>query len=234
MSVRYSQLKQGTYLIWLIYNLQSILFFLYTSEKIANRPCNTHPCRNSKSKKKSIPSIFQCLHCISLYNTVHTVIKCASWNERNHGCDEKGSRSLFADSCKNFRIHICNKTSQQCRKKNTSPQTLPKEKDQPAKKTTGSSQRQIFSFHVKKKTKSHRSDSSGNQLYNRHCDQSPNLPKRIIAPIKPSASAAARSNAAISLIIPERVSPMSTSRIALVDISPGIRSIISPIMILSM
>ena len=96
------------------------------------------------------------------------------------------------------------------------------------------SQRQIFSFHVKKKTKSHRSDSSGNQLYNRHCDQSPNLPKRIIAPIKPSASAAARSNAAISLIIPERVSPMSTSRIALVDISPGIRSIISPIMILSM
>ena len=111
---------------------------------------------------------------------------------------------------------------------------FPKRKTSQLRKPPAAARRQIFSFHVKKKTKSHRSDSSGNQLYNRHCDQSPNLPKRIIAPIKPSASAAARSNAAISLIIPERVSPMSTSRIALVDISPGIRSIISPIMILSM
>ena len=74
---------------------------------------------------------------------------------------------------------------------------------------------------------------SGNQLYNRHCDQSPNLPNKIIAPINPSASAAARSNAAIRRIIPESVSPISTSRIAFVDIRPGIKSIMSPIIILS-
>ena len=80
MSVRYSQLKQGTYLIWLIYNLQSILFFLYTSEKIANRPRNTHPRGDSKCEEKGIPPIFKCLHGISLYNTAHAVIKGTSGN----------------------------------------------------------------------------------------------------------------------------------------------------------
>ncbi len=90
-----------------------------------------------------------------------------------------------------------------------------------------------FSFHMKKNSKSYRTNGSGNQLYNGVAIQSPSLPNKIIAPINPSASAAARSNAAIRRMIPESVSPISTSRIAFVDISPGIKSIMSPIIILS-
>ena len=233
-SLLHLQSKTGMYyFIGNFFLARSVLLFPYSSQKITDRPRNTHSCCNSKSKKKRIPSIFQCSNSISFHNAVHTIIKSTSGNQRDYGSNKKGCRCFFTDSCKNFRIHICNKASHQSRKKNISPQTLPKEKDQPAKKTTGSSQRQIFSFHVKKKTKSHRSDSSGNQLYNRHCDQSPNLPNKIIAPINPSASAAASSKAAIRRMIPESVSPISTSLIAFVDINPGIKSIISPIIILS-
>lgn len=96
-----------------IYNPQSVLFFLYTSEEIANRPRNTHTCRNSKGKEKGIPPISQCAYRISFYNTVHAVIKRTSWNKRNHRSDKKRGRSLFTDPCQNFRIHIYHKTSQQ-------------------------------------------------------------------------------------------------------------------------
>ena len=111
--------------------------------------------------------------------------------------------------------------------------TVGQKEHQPAKKAANCCQRQIFLFYVKKNSKSYRADGSGNQLYNGCCDQSPSLPNKIIAPINPSASAAARSKAAIRRMIPESVSPISTSRIAFVDINPGIKSIISPIIILS-
>ena len=51
--------------------------------------------------------------------------------------------------------------------------------------------------------------------------------------INDSYDSAARSKAAIRRMIPESVSPISISRIAFVDINPGIKSIISPIIILS-
>ena len=213
---------------------RSVLLFPYSSQKIADRPRNTHSCCNSKSKKKSIPSIFQCSNSISFHNAVHTIIKSTSGNQRDYGSNKKRCRCFFTDSCKNFCIHICNKTSHQSRKKHITPEFFSQKEHQPAKKAANCCQRQIFLFYMKKHSKSHRTNGSGNQLYHDCCSQSPNLPNKIIAPINPSASAAASSKAAIRRMIPESVSPISTSRIAFVDINPGIKSIISPIIILSM
>ena len=221
------------YFIGNFFLTRSVLLFPYTSQKIANRPRNTHSCCNSKSKKKGIPPIFQCLNCIAFHNTTHTIIKSTSGNQRDYGSNKKRCRCFFTDSCKNFRIHICNKASQQSRKKHITPEFFSQKEHQPAKKAANCCQRQIFLFYVKKNSKSYRADGSGNQLYNGCCDQSPSLPNKIIAPINPSASAAARSKAAIRRMIPESVSPISISRIAFVDINPGIKSIISPIIILS-
>ena len=210
-----------------------ILFLLYTSEEIADCPRNTHSRCNSKCKEKSIPSIFQCLYRVPFHYTVHAVIKCTSGNQRNNRSYKKGCRRFFTDSCKNFRIHIYNKACQQSRKKDISPKSFSEKKHHPAYKSTSCCQRQVFLFHMEENSKSHGTKGSGNQLYYNCCVQSPSLLNRRIAPINPSASAAARSNAAIRRIIPESVSPISTSRIAFVDIRPGIKSIMSPIIILS-
>ena len=116
----------------------------------------------------------------------------------------------------------------------TSPQIpFPSRKNIQLKKPPAAARGRYLFFILKENSKSHRTNGSGDQLY--HCcyHQSPSLPNRMIAPINPSANAAARSNAVIRRIIPESVSPIRTSRIAFVDISPGIRSMMSPIIILS-
>ena len=208
-------------------------FCFYSSEKIADCPPNTHSCRNSKCKQKSIPPICQCFHGISLHDAVHTVVECASWNQRNHRSNKKGSGSFFANSCKDLRIQICNKSSQKSGQENTAPYHFPDKKNQPAKKSACTGKGQVFAFYVEKYSKGNGAGSPGNQLNHGLCIQSPNLPNKRIAPINPSASAAARSSAAINRIMPDKVSPMRTSRIAFVAISPGMRSIISPIIILS-
>ena len=141
---------------------RSILFFPHASQKIANRPRNTHSCCNSKSKKKCIPPIFQCLNCIPFHNAVHTIIKSTSGNQRDYGSNKKRCRCFFTDSCKNFCIHICNKASHQRRKKNISPEFFSQKEYQPAKETANCCQRQIFLFYMKKNSKSHRANGSGN------------------------------------------------------------------------
>ena len=146
---------------------------------------------------------------------------------------EKGSGSFLTDPGKDFRIQIRNKSSQKSRQKNTSPYGFPNKKKQPAKKSACAGKGQIFAFHMEEHSKGNGTHSSCDELNDGLCIQSPNLPNKRIAPINPSASAAARSRAAISRMMPDRVSPMRTSRMALVDISPGIRSIMSPIIILS-
>ena len=120
--------------------------FPHTSQKIANRPRNTHSRRNSKRKKKSVPSIFQCPNSISFHNAVHTIIKSTSGNQRDYGSNKKRCRCFFTDSCKNFCIHICNKASHQRRKKNISPEFFSQKEYQPAKETANCCQRQIFLF----------------------------------------------------------------------------------------
>ena len=102
---------------------RSVLLFPYSSQKITDRPRNTHSCCNSKSKKKRIPSIFQCSNSISFHNAVHTIIKSTSGNQRDYGSNKKRCRCFFTDSCKNFCIHICNKASHQSRKKNISQES---------------------------------------------------------------------------------------------------------------
>ena len=140
----------------------SLFVFPYTSKKITNRPRNTHSCCNSKSKKKGITSIFQCSNSISLQNAVHTIIKSTSGNQGYYGSDKKRSRCFLTDSCKNFRIHICDKTSKQCWEKNISPEGFSQNKHQPTNKTACCYQRQILLFHMKKDSKSYRANSSGN------------------------------------------------------------------------
>ena len=102
---------------------RSVLFFPYTSQKIADCPRNTHSCCNSKSKKKSIPSIFQRPNSISFHYAVHTIIKSTSGNPKDYRSNKKRCRYFFTDSCKNFCIHICNKASHQSRKKNISQES---------------------------------------------------------------------------------------------------------------
>lgn len=205
----------------------------YSSEKITDCPSNTHSCRNSKCKQKSIPTICQGLHGVSLHDAVHTVVERASGNQWDYRSNEKGSGSFLTDPGKDFCIQIRNKSSQKSRQKNTSPYGFPNKKNQPAKKSACAGKGQIFAFHMEEHSKGNGAHSSCDQLNDGLCIQSPNLPNKRIAPINPSASAAARSRAAISRMMPDRVSPMRTSRMALVDISPGIRSIMSPIIILS-
>lgn len=141
---------------------RSVLLFPYSSQKITDRPRNTHSCCNSKSKKKRIPSIFQCSNSISFHNAVHTIIKSTSGNQRDYGSNKKRCRCFFTDSCKNFCIHICNKASHQSRKKNISPEFFSQKEHQPAKETANCCQRQIFLFYMKKNSKSYRANGSGN------------------------------------------------------------------------
>ena len=51
-----------------------------TSQKITDRPRNTHSRGDSKCEEKGVPPIFKCLHGISLHNTAHAVIKGTSGN----------------------------------------------------------------------------------------------------------------------------------------------------------
>ena len=51
-----------------------------TSQKITDRPRNTHPRGDSEREEKGISPIVKCLHGISLYNTAHAVIKGTSGN----------------------------------------------------------------------------------------------------------------------------------------------------------
>ena len=85
-----------------------------------------------------------------------------SGNQGYYGSYKKRSRCFLTDSCKNFRIHICNKTSKQCWKKNISPEGFSQNKHQPTNKTATCYQRQIFLFHMKKDSKSYRANGSGN------------------------------------------------------------------------
>ena len=125
---------------------RSILFFPHTSQKIANRPRNTHSRRNSKRKKKSVPSIFQCPNSISFHNAVHTIIKSTSGNQRDYGSNKKRCRCFFTDSCKNFCIHICNKASHQRRKKNISPESFPRRNTSQLRKPPTAAKGKYFFF----------------------------------------------------------------------------------------
>lgn len=209
-----------------------VAHLLFSSEKITDCPSNTHSCRNSKCKQKSIPTICQGLHGVSLHDAVHTVVERASGNQRDYRSNEKEVEVSLQIRA---RISAYRSAINPARRvgKNTSPYGFPNKKNQPAKKSACAGKGQIFAFHMEEHSKGNGAHSSCDQLNDGLCIQSPNLPNKRIAPINPSASAAARSRAAISRMMPDRVSPMRTSRMALVDISPGIRSIMSPIIILS-
>mgnify|MGYP007071185643 CR=1 FL=1 len=158
---------------------RSVLLFPYSSQKITDRPRNTHSCCNSKSKKKRIPSIFQCSNSISFHNAVHTIIKSTSGNQRDYGSNKKRCRCFFTDSCKNFCIHICNKASHQSRKKNISPEFFSQKEHQPAKEAANCCQRQIFLFYNEKKFQILQEPMAPViNCIDDCCSQSPNLPNK--------------------------------------------------------
>ena len=140
---------------------RSVLLFPYSSQKITDRPRNTHSCCNSKSKKKRIPSIFQCSHSISFHNAVHTIIKSTSGNQRDYGSTKKDvdvslqilARISAYTSVTKPAIRVGRKTFPQ----NSFPRRNTSQLRKPPTAARGK-----YSFYMKKNSKSYRANGSGN------------------------------------------------------------------------
>lgn len=74
----------------------------------------------------------KCLEQMPFYDRIHAVIERTSRNQRNHGSNEKRSRSLLTDTGKDFGIKVYDKSSDETRNKDATPYRFSDQKNEPA------------------------------------------------------------------------------------------------------